>query len=302
MNARATQDPAEYSQQRALELRHDWHFSRLFLPPSSRNAFGALLALRAELAEQLRDVSEPAIGMAKLEWWRSEIERGFQRSAQHPLAIHLGDTLREKGVAVEYVLEQVDAAEMAFLPDGVATPADQKLFRYRRDGVLAEIAVRLSCDEYTSNTTTTNERELFAAARAIGELRAHADSVISLAAQVRSGFTVVASEKFPEHGMAIEGSPDRKSLDALIAVEWQLWDQLRTTARTAMEGIALPPALMVQWRLLEADHKALVGNRGSLATGRISLPGPLRRLFIAWRAALAARAAAKRTFSNTKGY
>lgn len=280
MSSIETQDPAEYTRLRALELRHDWQFSRLFLPRESRAAFNALLALRVELADQLGDVSEAAIGMAKLEWWRSEIERGFAGSAQHPLAVQLGALLGEHDVAVEYVLEQLDAVEMIFLPGGIESLADEKLFRYRRDGVLAEIAAQLSGIEYRNDN-----RKLMHAARAIGELRAHVDAITSMPAQLQSGRPAFSVERLFAQGIAAETPVDPHAMEKLRDSAWQTWNELRVAARTAMEDVAMPPALLVQWQLLEADYRALAKRRNVLGTESLPLPGPLRRLFIAWNAA-----------------
>lgn len=284
MAATHTQSPEAYTRQRALDLRHDWQLSRLFLPRDSRECFNALLALRAELAEQVGKVSDPAVAAAKLEWWRAELERGFSDTAQHPLAIHLASLLRDKGIAIEYALEQIDAIEMASLPGGIASLADEKLFRYRRDGVLAEIALLLSGDG-----CNPDDRSIQAAARAIGEVRSHADAITSISMSPSSGVTAFSSATLADHEIHPETEISSNSLQALVNEQWQNWDNLRVAARTAIEDVALPPALQVQWDLLEADYRALMKQRNSVKVESLplsrSLPGPLRRLFIAWRAA-----------------
>ncbi|MDX1454076.1 MAG: squalene/phytoene synthase family protein [Gammaproteobacteria bacterium] len=268
----------------AMASGSDWMYSRLFLPRDQQPAFNAMLALRTEVGAQVARVSEPAVAEAKLEWWRAEIQRVAEGRGVHPLASGIVTTCTAHGIAVEYLLELVDAIDMRMLPGRLLSAADEKLFRYRHDGVLAEQASLLAGHD------SRQELEL---ARALGELRSHVDALRTLARQLAQGNPLFADASL-DAAAVDRHAPTSEQLERFLTVQWQRWDHLRVAARTLLQETNPAAALAVQWALLEDDYRRMQRQRDQLPNREPRLAGPLRRLFIAWRAARRSRRRARR--------
>jgi hypothetical protein len=67
--------------------------ARRFLPPAQQSCVLAMEALFASLRAVPLGVSEPAVGLAKLAWWESELRDAATRSSQHPVV----EALRRTG-------------------------------------------------------------------------------------------------------------------------------------------------------------------------------------------------------------
>jgi phytoene synthase len=91
----------------------------LFLHPDERTCFGALAALLQEWHKAAREVSEPQVAVAKLGWWREEMQRAPQGDARHPLTLALFADPRARTVPAACWTAPVDALGMAL----AATPA-----------------------------------------------------------------------------------------------------------------------------------------------------------------------------------
>lgn len=277
-------DPDRYAFEQAMSLRDDWQFSRIFAPDAARPGFTALLGLRAEMQHLLASTTEPEIAGVKFEWWRGEIERGFAGEAQHPLARALGTHLKSAGSAPEYCLELVDAAETEF-ESGV--PFDEQnfqLYLYRSGGVLAEQLALLA---------GSGERRVLDVARRLGQLKRFNDLLVSLGAMLRAGRWLFPAGWLDEHGLNVhslrENGADHRVAPLLRGMLTEL-DQERVAVRTAMQDVALPPALHLQWALAQHDYSRFRDRPESLLAERSSRSS-VRRLWISWRAARAAATA-----------
>lgn len=237
----------------------DWQLSILFLREPARTPFAAIHKLRSEMDRIVATASDVNVSLAKLAWWRNEIRQLFTRPVQHPLLKQLAKSLSGHDVAVEYLEEIIDAAEMELV--GISND-EIPLYCYRRDGVLAELLAHI---------TGNRDRNRLRAARAIGETRAHLHLlVIHLSSQ---GCARLVSRL---HGQDNSVSPDRTLLES--------HDSYRIQARTAMENVELPAALMMQWRFVEQDYRKIRNSRSPATNTRLTAH-PLRKLWTAWRTA-----------------
>lgn len=270
-------NPDQYCAGLARAVRDDWQYSRLFMPTAGRAGFTALLALREELRRLRQSATEMSIALTKLEWWREEISAAFAGNGQHPVSIALSGHLPAHGVAAEYCLELVDAAETELNPTEISTEADLQLFRYRRDGVMSELLVQLS--GHTS-------RDIVRAARLIGEGRSQFDIIRSLGAYAAHGRCLLPAETLERAGIAIELLQQKNEVAlTLVRNEIAKLDELRVTARTAMENIFVPGAALIQWRLQEQELPRYRRNPAlALAPIQASV-SPFYKLWTAWRTA-----------------
>jgi hypothetical protein len=77
---------------------------------------------------------------------------------------------------------------------------------------------------------------------------------------------------------------DSSAARAAFAPLFEALDRERIEARTAMENVRLPPALMLQWPLTQRDYQRLRAMPSEQLLREEPRDGMLRRLWIAWRA------------------
>jgi len=78
--------PDEYCQQKAAHSGSSFYYSFLFLSPPRRRAITALYAFCREVDDIVDGVAEAAVARAKLAWWRAEIAAAYDGTPQHPVA------------------------------------------------------------------------------------------------------------------------------------------------------------------------------------------------------------------------
>lgn len=79
--------------ERAVPRGSSLHYALLYTPRPAQPGLRALFAFQRELTRIPLEVHEPDVALAKLEWWRGELERAGRGQAQHPIAQALAQTL-----------------------------------------------------------------------------------------------------------------------------------------------------------------------------------------------------------------
>lgn len=256
----------------------DWVLARLFLPQRQRDAATALLALRHELRRVPGASEEPGVVAVKLNWWREEIGRAASGTANHPVLQLLAASGEAADIDPEYLLELADAAEMEFDAGAIRDEADRRLYLYRSSGVVAELFARMACGL---------DREQLRVARSIGMARGQLDIMQQLAIDIgrnclRIPLDALAANEIAPAALAEADAARRNSL---LQGEREQLDQLRIEARTMIARCEPAPALRVIWRRLEQDYRRLPQPLSELTVTPAPMPGMLRRLWTAWRAA-----------------
>lgn len=79
----------------------DRYLTVLFAPAGRRPDLLALYAFNLELARARESVSEPMLGLIRLQWWRDSLDTIFAGAAvcQHPVAIALANAVTKHGLA-----------------------------------------------------------------------------------------------------------------------------------------------------------------------------------------------------------
>jgi len=93
-----------------------------FAPREARADLFALIAFNVELARIAELVSEPSLGVIRLQWWREAIERAVKGEATgYPVADAIGEALRQRKLSGARIDALIDARnfdiEVKIMPD-----------------------------------------------------------------------------------------------------------------------------------------------------------------------------------------
>jgi len=108
--------PDQYCADKAAQSGSSFHYSFRLLDPARRAAITALYAFCREVDDIVDEVADPNVARVKLAWWRTEVDRIYGGTPQHPVAQALAP------VAQRYRLPQ---AHLQTVIDGMAMDLDK---------------------------------------------------------------------------------------------------------------------------------------------------------------------------------
>jgi 15-cis-phytoene synthase len=173
-----------------LVRRHDpdRFLTALFAPPEKRDALLTLYAFNHELARAREAVSEPALALIRMQWWREVVEGARRRhEVAEPLtaAIEVGDFDRADLLAL------IDAREIEAEPSIDASEAWRAYLMNSAGGLVVAAARMLGAPDPEAL------RRLGAAYGVAGLLR-------SIPAHARQGRCLLPGDVLAEHGLTRE--------------------------------------------------------------------------------------------------
>ncbi|HEY3460958.1 MAG TPA: presqualene diphosphate synthase HpnD [Casimicrobiaceae bacterium] len=104
--------PDEYCAEKAAQSGSSFYYSFRLLGPDRRRAITALYAYCREVDDVVDEVSDPNVARTKLAWWRTEVERIYDGTPQHPVALALADAVRRYRLPKEHLLRVIDGMQM----------------------------------------------------------------------------------------------------------------------------------------------------------------------------------------------
>lgn len=256
-------------------------YALLFTPAPHRAAVTALLEIRAEITESARRPAEPAVAMARLEWWRAELAGFGGGREQHPATRALKAAGACDVVQPEYLLEFVDAAESELSDAPCRTYAELALYCYRSSGVLHEMAAGLA-----GEAAFGNERAVRRYAQRLGTGLRLVDIIGELHSDLAAGRRLLPRDWIAETGAREEPGGGRE-IDAALAA---CLDRIAGEARIALDEAeaALPAAERSRQRfglVLGALYRRRLEKLHAASFDPGASPGNLDNLLTAWRAA-----------------
>ena len=78
--------PDQYCADKAAQSGSSFHYSFRLLDPARRAAITALYAFCREVDDIVDEVADPNVARVKLAWWRTEVDRIYDGTPQHPVA------------------------------------------------------------------------------------------------------------------------------------------------------------------------------------------------------------------------
>jgi phytoene synthase len=111
-------------------------------PGVARETLVVLYAFNAELARVAASVSEPGLGMLRLQWWREVAEEGAHgRFRRHPVAEPLGRLIAARGLDHALFDAVITARELELDEEGVPDPPALEAYAAAGAGGLMRIAL-----------------------------------------------------------------------------------------------------------------------------------------------------------------
>jgi len=135
--------PDRYCQEKAAASGSSFYYSFLFLPPAQRQAITALYAFCREVDDVVDECSDVGVASAKLDWWRSEIERCFTGEPTHPVTCALREPVQTRNLPREYFQEIIDGMAMDLDKVRYESFSDLALYCHRVAGVVGLLSAEI---------------------------------------------------------------------------------------------------------------------------------------------------------------
>ncbi len=275
--------PDEYCQQKAAQSGSSFYYSFLFLPLPQRRAITALYAYCREVDDVVDEVSDADVARTKLAWWRQEIARAFDGTAQHPVTQALTPVVREYALPLAHFETVIDGMAMDLEQARYVDFAALELYCHRVAGVVGLMSAEIF--GYTDPATRGYARDLGIAFQLTNICR-------DVGEDARRGRIYLPQEDLARFGVAPSSLLRAEPSDAFRAL--MAFEVERAQAWYAKAFGQLPPADRKAQRagvVMAAIYRKLlaeIARDGYQVLDRRTSLTPLRKLWIAWKTARAA--------------
>ncbi len=273
-------EPLEYCRSRVAPPGSELHYALRFAWPAARDGLLAAHACFAEIMAVPMEVSDPAVGAVKLNWWREELDRAFAGQPRHPATRALSTAMEGHDLSFEPFRNMVEGSAMDLeygsYPDfdGLST------YCHRTGGALAHLSVEI-CG-YGNRGTVRFGHHLgmgLALFRLLRDVRAHAERGRCHIPENELAAAGLSADELLQRGTATATrkllAEQARRVEAFFSeAEQALPAEDRRAQRFGLVRIALARALL---REMAAEDYPLL-ERGLELT-------PIRKLWIAWRTA-----------------
>jgi phytoene synthase len=263
---------------RALPPGSMRYFAWLYTPSEQRDVIAALFVIEAELYDSARARHE--VAHHRLQWWRDEIDQLKVGKARHPATQAL-QTLAGKPIDFQPLHSTLLSTTQELAHATYETEAE--LSRYFQDGLGNLLATAV---HYLSNQPSVT---LIDAAKQLGAFIRHCEVIRDMRPDLRQGrlflplaaldalhldYEQLQSDNWPEtfvqllHNRCVQALSEFKTLKQSL---------LTDEKRTLRPLLVLAELHAVMLQTLSTDPAAYTQSRIELS--------PLRKLWIAWRAA-----------------
>ncbi len=276
----------DYCRERAARRGASLHYSLLFTTDSTRRRLLALHALRHDLCAIERECSDVQVARLKLHWWRDELRRGADGTAQHPAMQALCASVAPHALPSTGLLALVDNLKAA-LTTG-ALPTAEALLQHCRGigGLTGALAVELS----GAHDTTTRQHGV-----SLGTALQFIDLLFDLRTDAARDRLLLPREELADHRVTAADLSRTEPSDAVRTLLRAQIERARQLFRDALQQLPAADRWSQRHGVIIAQlHLTLLDSLASdptrLLRERVSLPA-WRKLWIAWRSAAGARRA-----------
>jgi 15-cis-phytoene synthase len=149
---RASEDDYAHCQALVRAADKDRFIATLFAPTERRPHLFALYAFNLEIARISEIAHEPLAGEIRLQWWHDCLSGGDV--AGHPVGSALLDSVQRRGLALEPLLDLIDARRFDVYPEPMATLVEFESYVCRTSSALFGMAARLIDETFTAEETS----------------------------------------------------------------------------------------------------------------------------------------------------
>ena len=272
--------PDEYCQDKARSSGSSFYYSFMFLPALKRRAITALYAFCREVDDVVDECHEESIARIKLNWWRQEVANLYQGKASHPVTQALQPLLDDFNLAEEYLLEIIDGMEMDLNYSSYQSFKDLSLYCYRVASVVGLLSAEIF--GFENRQTLRYAHDLGMAFQLTNILR-------DVREDAERGRVYIPVDELEQFGVTIDDLHRPLASDATQALFKFQADRARDYYRKAFEQLPAEDRYAQRTGLIMAEiyHSLLdeIEEDGfKVLQQRIKLT-PLRKLWLAWRAA-----------------
>jgi len=135
--------PEVYCRDKTRGSGSSFFYAFMFLPEDQRRAMMALYAFCREVDDVADEVSEQQVAIAKLGFWRHELNRAFAGKAQHPVGHELRWCADHFPINEELLIEILDGMQTDVMGTPFIKQADLALYIYRVAGVVGLLSIEI---------------------------------------------------------------------------------------------------------------------------------------------------------------
>jgi 15-cis-phytoene synthase len=255
------------------------YFACLYAPEEARDVVLALYVIDAEIRESAQSANHD-VAHTRLTWWRSEVDRLVNASAQHPAMRILNDQPFVPQSTFARLHELLVAADMDLARMTYANEQELRAYCSRTSGTVESL---IAC-VLTRSETLQPEVQKFANAIGVGVRKA--EIVRDLRQDVYEGRVYLPLDELQRHSIEPERLRDREIAPVVREV-------LKEFQAHALQDLSTPVdrqyrASLRPLLVMGALHRRLLDriakNNYEVAAERIEL-GPVEKPWTAWRAA-----------------
>ncbi|HET6720120.1 MAG TPA: presqualene diphosphate synthase HpnD [Rhodocyclaceae bacterium] len=270
--------PEQYCQDKAARSGSSFYYSFLFLPPERRAAITALYAFCREVDDVVDETADPQIAATKLVWWRTELDRLYAESPQHPVTQALLPAVKRFNLSKEHLQEIIDGMEMDLTQTRYLDFKGLSLYCYRVAGVVGLMATEIFGQ--TRRETSTYAVNLGTAFQLTNIIR----DVGEDARRGRIYLPIEDLQKFGVNAADILNARYSDNFTALINFQIERAEQYYDKAMAALpaEDRKSQRAGLIMAAIYRTLLAEIRRENGRVLHQRISLT-PIRKLWIAWK-------------------
>jgi 15-cis-phytoene synthase len=269
------QDAFAYCAELVRSADHDRYLATLFAPAQHRGALHALYAFNAEIARVREAARQPLAGEIRLQWWTDVLrgERAEEASA-NPVASALLSSVARHGVAVDTLIDLIEARRFDLYDEPMASLADLDAYAERTSSAVFVLAAEILAGS-GHNAVTAPAGRAYAVATLLRGFPLHA----------ARRQLYVPMEMLSRHRVRTEdifAGRDSGGLDTVLA-------ELRMLAHGQLNAVheriaELPAQALPALLPIATVRPALARLKRSMAFSPAEI-APWRRQWLIWRAA-----------------
>ena len=270
----------EYCAQKAAPAGSSAYYALRQAPAARQPFLTALFALRRELEETVKDIRDPTIGRTKLAWWQKEVAALANGQPSHPVSHALVAHCVDIGAETPMMRSLVGGFEMDLDQARYLDFANLTRYVERVGGAFAGAVAR---------ATAREPQRADEWAPAVGIALMLAQFVQELGNDARYGRIYLPIDELQRYGVTAADIVNRKYGPAFFELMQFQTQRARESLRAALAGIpafecATQRTLRAQAAMALALLDEIERDQFQVLHQRIALT-PIRKLWIAWRAA-----------------